>query len=149
VVQAFTRGEAVDIRDPFATRPWQFVLEPLSGYLTLAEGLYRHGTRFSGGWNFGPADEDARPVQWLVERLAERWGDVVPWKRDLGQHPHEAGFLKLDSSKAHTELGWRPRLRLEAALGWVVEWYKQLNEAGDVRQKTVEQLRKYELLREK
>jgi CDP-glucose 4,6-dehydratase len=148
VVQAFSRGEAVDIRNPGATRPWQFVLEPLSGYLMLAEGLYKHGLRFSGGWNFGPADEDAKPVQWLVDRLARSWGDTAPWKRDTGQHPHEAGFLKLDSSKAHAELGWKPRLRLDAALDWVVEWYKRLNQGGSVREKTVEQIREYERLRE-
>ncbi len=148
VVQAFSRGQAVDIRDPRATRPWQFVLEPLNGYLMLAEGLYRDGPRFSGGWNFGPADEDAKPVQWLVERLTEHWGDAPAWQRDLGKHPHEAGFLKLDSSKAHSELGWKPRLRLDAALGWVVGWYKHMNQGGDVREKTVEQIRSYERLRE-
>jgi len=80
--------------------------------------------------------------------LAEKWGETAPWKRDLGKHPHEAGFLKLDSSKAHAELRWKPRLRLEAALGWVVEWYKHLNQGGDVRQKSVEQLQAYERLRE-
>ena len=144
LIQAFSRGEAVDIRAPWATRPWQFVLEPLCGYLTLAEGLYRNGSRYSGGWNFGPADEDAKPVKWLVERMAQRWGDTAPWKRDEGTHPHEAGFLKLDSSKAHAELGWRPRLRLDAALDWVVSWYKHLQQGGAVRDKTVEQIQTYE-----
>jgi CDP-glucose 4,6-dehydratase len=148
VVQAFSRGQAVDIRNPGATRPWQFVLEPLSGYLMLAEGLYRYGTRFSGGWNFGPVDEDAKPVQWIVERIARSWGETAPWQRDTRPHPHEAGFLKLDSSKAHAELGYKVRLRLETALEWVVEWYKHLNQGGAVREKTVEQIRRFEQLKE-
>jgi CDP-glucose 4,6-dehydratase len=148
MVQAFSRGEAVNIRDPRATRPWQFVLEPLGGYLLLAEALYREGPRFAGGWNFGPVDEDARPVEWLVERLAERWGNGASWKRDLVPHPHEAGFLKLDSSKARQELGWKPRLRLDAALEWVVEWYAHMNRGGDVRAKTIDQIRAFEQLRE-
>jgi CDP-glucose 4,6-dehydratase len=148
LVQAFSKGEAVDIRNPGATRPWQFVLEPLRGYLMLAEGLYRDGPRFSGGWNFGPPDEDAKPVQWLVEHLARLWGDATPWRHDAREHPHEAGFLKLDSSKAHAELGWKPRLRLSDALEWVVEWYKHLNQGGAVRAKTAEQIRTYERLKE-
>lgn len=148
VIQALGRGGAVELRDPRATRPWQFVLEPLRGYLMLAEGLYRHGVRYSGGWNFGPSDDDAKPVQWLTERLAQLWGDTAPWKRDIGNHPHEAGFLKLDSSKAHSMLGWKPRVRLDTALNWVVQWYKHLNQGGDVREKTVEQIQTYERLGE-
>ena len=114
----------------------------------LAEGLFRAGLRYSGGWNFGPSDEDAKPVQWLVERLARLWGETTPWKPDAGRHPHEAGFLKLDSSKAHTLLGWKPRVRLNAALDWVVEWYRNWNQGGNVREKSVEQIRRYEQLRE-
>jgi CDP-glucose 4,6-dehydratase len=146
VIQAFGRGEAVQLRNPGATRPWQFVLEPLMGYLMLAERLYRDGPRFAGGWNFGPADADAKPVRWMVETIAGLWGAGATWTQDAGKHPHEAGFLKLDSSKAHAELEWQPRLRVEAALGWVVEWYKHLAQGGDVRAKTIEQIHKYERL---
>jgi CDP-glucose 4,6-dehydratase len=145
-IQAFSRGAPVELRNPSATRPWQFVLEPLMGYLMLAQRLYSDGPRFAGGWNFGPADEDAKPVQWIVERLAEHWGPAARWSRDAAHHPHEAGFLKLDSSKAHFELGWRPRLRVDAALGWVAEWYKHLGSGGDARLKTNEQIRRYEQL---
>jgi len=148
VVQACVRGEAVNIRNPRATRPWQFVLEPLRGYLMLAEGLFRNGPRYSGAWNFGPADEDAKPVQWVVERLVQLWGNTVPWKGEPGQHPHEAGFLKLDSSKAHASLVWRPRLRLDTALEWVVEWYRHLNHGGNAREKSAEQIRAYAQLSE-
>jgi CDP-glucose 4,6-dehydratase len=146
VIRAFGRGESVRLRNPGATRPWQFVLEPLKGYLMLAERLYQDGMRFAGGWNFGPADVDAKPVRFLVEVLAKQWGGGAAWTQDAGNHPHEAGFLKLDSSKAHAELGWEPRLHVETALEWLVEWYKAQALGGDVRAKTTEQIRKYERL---
>jgi CDP-glucose 4,6-dehydratase len=146
VVQAFSRGEPVRLRNPAATRPWQFVLEPLLGYLMLAENLYRDGPRFSGAWNFGPADEDAKPVRFMVETMAGLWGKGASWTQDPGEHPHEAGYLKLDSSKAHAELAWRPRLHVQTALAWVVDWYKHMARAGDVREKTVEQIHEYERL---
>jgi CDP-glucose 4,6-dehydratase len=145
-IRAFGRGEPVHLRNPGATRPWQFVLEPLQGYLMLAERLYQDGPAFAGGWNFGPADADAKPVKWMVEKLAELWGEGARWTQDAGKHPHEAGFLKLDSSKAHAELGWLPRLRVDTALEWLVEWYKHQAHGGDVRAKTTEQIRKYERL---
>jgi CDP-glucose 4,6-dehydratase len=146
VIQAFGRGEPVRLRNPGSTRPWQFVLEPLMGYLMLAERLYRDGPAFAGGWNFGPADADAKPVRWMVETIADLWGGGATWTQDAGTHPHEAGFLKLDSSKAHALLAWEPRLRVDTALKWVVEWYKHLSQGGDVRAKTLEQIRAYERL---
>lgn len=146
VIQAFARGEPVMLRNPGATRPWQFVLEPLKGYLMLAERLYTDGPAFAGGFNFGPADADAKPVRWMVEKLAELWGGGANWSQDTGKHPHEAGFLKLDSSKAHALLGWEPRLRVDTALKWVVEWYKHRAQGGDVRAKSIEQIRAYDRL---
>ena len=144
VLRAFSKREPVRLRSPDAVRPWQFVLEPLSGYLALAERLYRDGPAFAEGWNFGPPDEDAKPVKWIVEKLAASWGDGARWEVDTGHHPHEAHFLKLDSSKARQQLGWAPRLRLAEALEWVVEWYREHAAGGDVRKKTEQQIERYE-----
>jgi CDP-glucose 4,6-dehydratase len=144
VLRAFSKREPVLLRSPGAVRPWQFVLEPLSGYLRLAERLYSDGPAFAEGWNFGPADSDAKPVQWLVETLAKHWGEDASWQIDRGQHPHEAHFLKLDSSKAHARLGWAPRVQLGQALEWVVEWYRNFALGGDVRQKSEAQIARYQ-----
>jgi CDP-glucose 4,6-dehydratase len=144
VIRAFARGEQVRLRSPGAIRPWQFVLEPLSGYLLLAERLFTEGPRYAEGWNFGPPDEDAKPVQWIVDRLAARWGGGAGSELDRGNHPHEAHFLKLDSSKARARLGWAPRLRLAEALEWIVDWYRNYEAAGDVRALTLAQIERYE-----
>jgi CDP-glucose 4,6-dehydratase len=144
VLRAFKKHEPVRLRSPHAVRPWQFVLEPLSGYLALAERLFRDGPAFAEGWNFGPVDEDAKTVEWIVDKLAAKWGDGAQWLADAGQHPHEAHFLKLDSSKARARLGWAPRVRLEEALEWVVEWYRAEAAGADVRQNTEEQIERYQ-----
>jgi CDP-glucose 4,6-dehydratase len=144
VLRAFSNGEPVRLRSPRAVRPWQFVLEPLSGYLALAERLYRDGPAFADGWNFGPVDEDAQTVAWIVENLATKWGEGARWEADAGEHPHEAHFLKLDSSKARAKLGWAPRLRLDEALEWVVEWFREHRAAGDIRKKTEQQIERYQ-----
>jgi len=144
VLRAFSKAEPVSLRSPGATRPWQFVLEPLSGYLLLAERLFKEGPAFAEGWNFGPVDDDAKPVQWLVENLAGRWGGGATWQLDARQHPHEAHFLKLDSSKARARLGWQPRIGLSDALAWVVDWYKAYSEGRPVRETTEEQIRLFE-----
>lgn len=132
LVRGVLAGETVHIRNPAAVRPWQHVLEPLRGYLCLAEHLLEEGEDFARGWNFGPADADARPVGWIVERMAELWPEMR-WTKDAGPHPHEAHTLKLDSSLARTRLGWSPRLDLSKALEWVVEWSRVYREGGDVR----------------
>jgi CDP-glucose 4,6-dehydratase len=98
ILRAFERGEAVVIRNPQSIRPWQHVLEPLSGYLALAERLHQDGAAWAEGWNFGPRDDDARPVQWIVETLATAWGGGATWRLDVGEQPHEANYLKLDIS---------------------------------------------------
>ncbi len=144
VLRAFAKQEPVLLRSPGATRPWQFVLEPLSGYLTLAERLFTSGPAFAEGWNFGPADEDAKSVQWIVDRLAASWGGGARSRTDVAPQPHEAQFLKLDSSKAHARLGWHPRLRLSEALEWVVDWQRHYLGGGDVRQKTADQIDEYQ-----
>lgn len=121
-IRAILKKEKVVIRNPQAIRPWQHVLEPLSGYLMLAQKLVVEGPRFNGGWNFGPDDSDAKPVAWLVERLCAKWGSGASYSLDKGTHPHEAHYLKLDCSKAKTELGWHPQWDLEKAIDSIIEW---------------------------
>ncbi len=143
ILRAFERGQPVRIRNPHSTRPWQHVLEPLSGYLTLAEHLWSDGQAFAEGWNFGPNDEDARPVQWIVERMAQTWGEGATWQLDAADHPHEAHSLKLDISKARHRLGWRPRWRLETALDHITTWHRAWLAGQDMRALCLAQIGEY------
>ncbi|WP_244136921.1 CDP-glucose 4,6-dehydratase [Burkholderia pyrrocinia] len=143
IVKAIDAGEIVNIRNPHAIRPWQHVLEPLGGYLLLAEKLYVEGPRYAGAWNFGPNDIDAQPVQAIVEHLTSRWGDNARWQLDGGDHPHEATYLKLDCSKARARLGWRPRWDLDFTLDKIVDWYKAARKCKDVRTLTLSQIADY------
>jgi CDP-glucose 4,6-dehydratase len=128
ILRALEQDKPVQIRNPHAIRPWQHVLEPLSGYLILAEDLYAHGQSYAEAWNFGPRDEDAQPVQWIVERLCETWGHGASWTQQPGEHPHEAGYLKLDISKARHRLHWAPRWSLQTALAHIGSWHQANNE---------------------
>lgn len=143
IMRAISEGRAVIIRNPHAIRPWQHVLEPLSGYLLLAEKLYKDGAAYAEGWNFGPNDEDAKPVQWIVETLAKTWGEGACWKLDGGDHPHEAHYLKLDCSKAKSELGWHPKWHLHEALDAIVEWNRAYLAGLDMKALTLSQIRRY------
>ncbi len=144
LVRAFEAGLSPLIRSPDSVRPWQHVLEALGGYLLLAERLLAGERDFAEGWNFGPADEDARPVSWIVDRMRAAWGggaaDALP---DTGARPHEAGLLRLDCSKARAALGWRPALRLEQALDWIVGWHKAVGAGEDARAVTLAQIADY------
>jgi CDP-glucose 4,6-dehydratase len=144
IMRACMEHRSVMIRNPRSTRPWQFVLEPLSGYLSAAEAAYTDGANFSEAWNFGPADDDAQPVGRIVETLTRLWGGDARWETDGSVHPHEAGSLKLDSSKAKARLGWRPRYRLDTTLECVVEWYKAYAAGADVRHLTESHIARYE-----
>jgi CDP-glucose 4,6-dehydratase len=147
VVRAFGAGRPVSIRNPWSIRPWQHVLEPLSGYLRLGELLSGiEGHDYAEGWNFGPVDEDCQPVSDVVTRLAMRWGDGAAWEPAAGDHPHEASFLKVDASKARARLGWERRLRLHDTLDWTVEWYRALLDGHDATKVTVGQIERYEAL---
>jgi CDP-glucose 4,6-dehydratase len=143
VLRAFERNEPVQIRNPHSTRPWQHVLEPLCGYLSLAEHLWNHGHAFAEGWNFGPRDDDARPVLWIVERMAAVWGQGAGWQMDAGNHPHEANYLKLDISKAKQRLGWKPRWDLDTALGHITQWHRAWLANQDMRKLSLEQIQQY------
>jgi CDP-glucose 4,6-dehydratase len=146
LMRAFLQGQSSLIRSPSAVRPWQFVLEPLRGYLLLAERLTEHPVQFASGWNFGPADSDAKPVSWIADKLAQLWGGDASWRRDTGIHPHEARYLKLDASKARTYLDWHPLLSLNDALAWIVEWYRAFQANDDLRGVVHRQIERYEEL---
>lgn len=144
VYRAVAANAPVRIRNPKAVRPWQHVLEPVAGYLLLAERLWE-GPQAAQGWNFGPPDEDARPVAEVMDRLRQLW-EGMRWELDRGAHPHEAMLLRLDCAKARRELGWKPRLRLDDALAWTVEWYKAFLNGGDMRRVSAEQIARYQQL---
>jgi CDP-glucose 4,6-dehydratase len=145
-MRALLGGEMLKIRHPEATRPWQHVLEPLNGYLTLAERLYADGPAFGGSWNFGPAEASEKTVGWVVDKIHKMWGAEDAWTRDGEPHPHENTFLKLDSSKARTLLGWRPALELNEALGWIVEWYEAYRDGAEMREVTLGQIQAFAAL---
>jgi len=143
IIRSLLAGEAVCIRNPHAIRPWQHVLEPLSGYLTLARKLYQEGPRYAEGWNFGPVDADARPVEWIVQRMCRQWGNGACYEIDNGEHPHEAHYLKLDCSKARSELEWQPRWDLERALDSIITWTEQYRSGDDLQRVCLEQIADY------
>jgi CDP-glucose 4,6-dehydratase len=139
IMRAALAGEGVRVRNPNSIRPWQHVLSPLSGYLVLAQALWA-SPEHACGWNFGPADEDARTVGWIVQRAGELWPGELRSAVDDGPHPHEARYLKLDSSRARSRLGWRPLVGLDAALQSIVEWYRELHAGADMRAVTTRQI---------
>lgn len=144
ILRAILADKPVQIRNPHAIRPWQHVLEPLSGYLLLAQRLYKAGATYAGAWNFGPNDSDARPVRWIVEQLCSQWHAGARYEIDSGDHPHEAHHLKLDISKARIELGWRPRWSLDQALTSIVHWTEQYAAGNDLRALCLQQITAYE-----
>ena len=143
ILRSLQLREPVQIRNLHATRPWQHVLEPLSGYLVLAERLFKHGQDNAEGWNFGPHDEDVKPVQWIVEELCKHWGEGASWTLQPGDHPHEANFLKLDISKAHQRLQWAPRWSLDNALAQITDWHRAWLSGQDMRAFCLQQINRY------
>ncbi len=144
LVRAFEAGIAPEIRAPNAVRPWQHVLEALGGYLLIAERLLAGDRAFADAWNFGPADDDARPVGWIVERMRAAWGhDAAAAVPFTGAVPHEAGLLRLDCSKARAMLGWRPALGLDTAIEWIVDWHRAQGAGADARALTLTQIADY------
>lgn len=141
-LRALDEGQTLTIRSPNAVRPWQHVLEPLSGYLLLAEKLYTEGSAFAEAWNLGPNDEDAKPVSWIIDQLCTHMSGAK-WQTETAQQPHEAGLLKLDSSKAKAQLGWTPRWNLEAALRKTTEWHQAWCNREDMAAITTQQIQAY------
>ena len=146
ILRAFEKGEPVVIRNPHSIRPWQHVLEPLSGYLVLAEHLYTDGDTVAEGWNFGPHDEDAKPVSWIVDQMIAEWGRGATWERDsTAVQPHEADMLKLDISKARARLGWAPRWKLAEALRRSVRWHQAWLASRDARAYSLQEIEQYQV----
>lgn len=144
ILQSLMQGESVLIRSPQATRPWQHVLEPLNGYLVLAEKLYCEGSTYGESWNFGPDDINAKPVAWIADYLYRYWGEGLTWQRDLSTtHVHENTYLKLDCSKAHAHLNWHPKLNLKTTLEWIVDWTKAYQRGIDMRSYTNSQISQF------
>lgn len=144
VLRSIEKGEPVEIRNPNAIRPWQHVLEPLSGYLVLAEHLYGEGGHsFAEGWNFGPVDEDARSVEWIVRQMCDTWPTEASWTVQAGDHPHEASVLKLDISKARQRLGWVPRWNIESALARTMDWHRAWIDDKNMRDFSLQQIDAY------
>jgi CDP-glucose 4,6-dehydratase len=143
-IKAFETNQALMIRNPLATRPWQHVLEPLSGYLVLAQALYEQGAKFDGGWNFGPREDDAQPVQNVINLLIKNWGGKAGWTQDQSEQPHEAHSLKLDCSKAHQYLHWVPKWNLEQAIKNITQWQKDYQQKSDMHEISLMQIAVYQ-----
>lgn len=142
-IKAFEANRPLMIRNPLATRPWQHVLEPLSGYLILAQALYEKGPAFASGWNFGPRDEDNRTVREVADLLISGWGETARWEKEGSDQPHEANLLKLDCSKARTQLGWIPKWNLECAAQKIVEWQKSFQAKENMQEISLAQIYNY------
>ncbi|MFB4168640.1 CDP-glucose 4,6-dehydratase [Virgibacillus sp. JSM 102003] len=142
-IKALLTNEEINIRNPHAIRPWQHVLDPLSGYLLLAQKLFQNGGAYAEGWNFGPVDEDARRVEWIVEKICEKWGSNASYKIENRHPEHEASFLKLDCSKSKQELGWSPRWNLDHAIDKTLEWTKAYMNQQDLKDICLQQIEEY------
>ncbi len=145
MIRAITNGQSVSIRNPHSIRPWQHVLEPLSGYLLLAQKLYEEGPSFAEAWNFGPNEDDAKPVHWILDNLTKTWGEGASWKIDGADHPHEAHYLKLDCSKAKSRLHWKARWSLAKAIDQICVWHKAHQAGADMQAVCLDQVKEYEM----
>lgn len=143
VLKAFNDGQIVTVRSPYAIRPWQHVLEPLSGYLILAENLFNNGNKYAEAWNFGPKEDDCKDVQWILNQMVNIWGEGVSWELDKNPQPHEATFLKLDFSKAKTLLNWEPKWSIKTVLEKIFDWNKVYLANGDIFKKCIEEINEY------
>jgi CDP-glucose 4,6-dehydratase len=143
IMRAVLAAQPVVIRSPDAIRPWQHVLEPLSGYMRLAERLWENGPNYAESWNFGPNEEDAKPVAWITDWVVRAWGEGSTWEVEGADHPHEATYLKLDCSKAKARLNWNPKWNIEQALTTTVEWYKRYQAGHDIRSLMLRQIQDY------
>lgn len=143
ILKAFEQAQPVIIRNPHAIRPWQHVLEPLSGYLLLAQNLFINGAEYADAWNFGPNESDATPVSEIVEQMVSLWGEGAAWLLDGGEHPHEANYLKLDCSKAKMKLQWQPRWDLNTTLSRIIKWHKAWLNKDDMNAYCIQEINEY------
>tara|TARA_Y100000782_G_scaffold6827_1_gene8343 strand:+ start:125 stop:1195 length:1071 start_codon:yes stop_codon:yes gene_type:complete len=145
IMRGILNKKIIKIRNPTAVRPWQHVLEPLRGYLELAEKLYNYKSEYTESWNFGPDDDDVKPVSWIVNKVVEMWGEdvQVDFDDDRLDYKHETSFLRLDCSKAKSKLKWNPKIKLEEGLKLTVNWYKQYEQTKELREFTENQIEEY------
>ncbi|MBF0382829.1 MAG: CDP-glucose 4,6-dehydratase [Magnetococcales bacterium] len=143
IIRSFVNNRAVEIRNPNATRPWQFVLEPLGGYLLLAQKLWLNGSEYSGGWNFGPDEQDGLKVIEILESIAKLWGSGATWNIQPGDHPHEAQYLRLDCSKARSKIGWKTRWDIHDGLAATVDWYRSFADNSDTHELCLRQIEQF------
>jgi CDP-glucose 4,6-dehydratase len=144
ILKAFEKKEAVIVRNPLATRPWQHVLEPLAGYLILSQHLYQDGSGFAEGWNFGPKDEDCKSVSWILDKMVSKWGNGASWVLDKNNNPHEAGYLKLDCSKAAMQLNWYPKWNLNYTLESIINWHQNYLSGKNMQEQCLLEITKYQ-----
>jgi len=143
IIRALQKNKTVEIRSPYAIRPWQHVLEPLAGYMQLAELMTTKPKQYAQAWNFGPNGEDTKPVEWIVKQMAQQWGNHANWEMDKSDQPHEANYLKLDCSKAHAELNWQPKWDLQTALQKIITWHQAEMLKENMREVTISQIESY------
>jgi CDP-glucose 4,6-dehydratase len=144
ILKAFEKNGPVIVRNPMSTRPWQHVLEPLSGYLVLAQHLFEEGSSFAEGWNFGPKDEDCKSVSWILDKMVENWGNGAKWELDKNNNPHEAEYLKLDCSKAALKLNWYPKWNLEYTLESIIKWHQNYIAQENVQEQCLLEIALYQ-----
>jgi CDP-glucose 4,6-dehydratase len=142
ILRSFERNESVVIRNPKATRPWQHVLEPLSGYLTLVQKMYNNPKKYSEGWNFGPNEKDVKQVDWILNRMISGWPNSS-WELDKESNPHEADFLKLDITKAESKLGWKPVWKLDHTLDKIINWHKAWLDNKNMKSTCLAEIKEY------
>ncbi len=143
ILRSFEKSESPLIRNPHSTRPWQHVLEPLSAYLVLAQELFLNGDKFAEAWNFGPKDEDCKTVGWIADKMTKSWGTNLSQTIDISNNPHEAGFLKLDCSKAAKRLNWQPQFNIKKTIDLLIEWHKIYISGGDIKKRCLKEINEY------
>lgn len=146
IMRGIISDEIIKIRNPNSTRPWQYVLDPLNGYLTLVEKLWSSGSKFSEGWNFGPLENDEKSVKWIVEKIIKSWSKNIKYDISSDINPHEESHLRLNCVKANSKLGWMPKLNLEQGLEWITKWYKQYEQGNNMKDITEQQIDKFQKL---
>ena len=146
IMRGILNDEIIKIRNPNSIRPWQYVLDPLNGYLTLVEKLWSSGPEFSEGWNFGPSENNEKSVRWIIEKIAELWEHEIKWNVNNDSNLYEEDYLRLNCSKSNTRLSWIPKMNLEQGLSWTTEWYRQYKQNNDMRDITEQQIDKFQKL---
>jgi len=146
IMKGILNNKIIKIRNPNSTRPWQHVLDPLNGYLILAQKLWSSSSEFSEGWNFGPLKNNEKSVKWIVEKFTEKWSDNIRWDIENSTNLHETNFLRLNCDKANSRLGWIPKLNLEQGIDWIIEWYKEYEQNHNMRVITEQQIDKFQKL---